>query len=154
MYFQDILQGIASNLMDSNLFQLKNYISRNIQVGACNLGIFTDIFSSICGTFFLGIPDRQLNLGHMCFSVKMSRNKMLNVDKVRANLNSLNIMDIIWPGNRLGDQKAKLFRENQQPSEALLTVLALINEQILDRFELIRIILMAIPETMDKINKT
>ena len=24
MYFQDILQGIASNLMDSNLFQLKN----------------------------------------------------------------------------------------------------------------------------------
>ena len=24
MYFQDILQGIASNLMDSHLFQLKN----------------------------------------------------------------------------------------------------------------------------------
>ena len=24
MYFQDILQGIASNLMDSNLFQLKS----------------------------------------------------------------------------------------------------------------------------------
>ena len=24
MYFQDILQEIASNLMDSNLFQLKN----------------------------------------------------------------------------------------------------------------------------------
>ena len=24
MYFQDIIQGIASNLMDSNLFQLKS----------------------------------------------------------------------------------------------------------------------------------
>ena len=72
----------------------------------------------------------------MCFSVQISRNKMLNVDKVRAYLNSLNIMDVIWPGNRLGDQRVKLLRENQQPSEALLTVLALINEQILDRFEL------------------
>ena len=30
----------------------KQYISQNIQVGACHLGIFTDIFSSICGTFF------------------------------------------------------------------------------------------------------
>ena len=63
-------------------------------------------------------------------------------------------MDVIWLGNRLGDQKAKLLREIQQHSEALLTVLALINEQILDKFELIRIILMAIPETMDKINQT
>ena len=84
----------------------------------------------------------------------MSSIKMLNVDKVRAYLSSLNTMDVIWLGNRLGDQKAKLLRENQQPSEALLTVLALINEQILDRFELSRIILMAIPETMDKINQT
>ena len=65
---------------------------------------------------------------------------MVNVDKVRAYLSSLNIMDVIWLGNRLGDQKAKLLRENQQLSEALLTVLALINEQILDRFELIHII--------------
>ena len=90
----------------------------------------------------------------MCFSVQMSSVKMLNVDEVRAYLRNLNTMDVIWLGNRLGDQKAKLLRENKQPSEALLTVLALINEQILDRFELIRIILMAIPETMDKINKT
>ena len=79
---------------------------------------------------------------------------MLNVDKVRAYLSSLNTMALIWLGNRLGDQKAKVLRENKQPSEALLTVLALINEHILDRFELIRIILMAIPEKMDKINQT
>ena len=30
MYFQDILQGIASNLMDSNLFQLKSSTFRKI----------------------------------------------------------------------------------------------------------------------------
>ena len=66
MYFEDILQEIASNLMDSNLFQFKNstYILQNIQVGAGHLGILADIFSSICGTFFLGIPDEQFNLGH------------------------------------------------------------------------------------------
>ena len=84
----------------------------------------------------------------MCFSVQMSSIKMLNVDEARAYLSSLNTIDVILLGNRLGDQKAKLLRENKQPSEALLTVLALINKQI------IRIILMAIPETMDKINKT
>ena len=54
----------------------------------------------------------------------MSSIKMLNVDEVRAYLSNLNTMDVIWLGNRLGDQKAKLLRENQQPSEALLTVLA------------------------------
>ena len=78
---------------------------------------------------------------------------MVNVDKVRAYLSSLKIMDVIWLGNRLGDQKAKLLRENQQLSEALLTVLALINEEILDRFELIHIIQMAVPKTMAKINR-
>ena len=99
--------------MDSNLFQLKSStFCKKIQAGACHLEVFTNIFSSICGTFFLGIPDRQFNLGHMCFSVQMSSNKMLNVDEVRAYLSSLNTMDVIWLGNRLGDQKAKLLREN------------------------------------------
>ena len=67
MFFQDILQEIASNLMDSNLYQLKQYIVENIQVGAGHLGIFTNTFSSICGTFFLRVPDRKLNLGHWSF---------------------------------------------------------------------------------------
>ena len=80
----------------------------NIQVGAGHLGIFTDIFLSICGTILLGIPARQLNTGQMCFSVQVSSIKMVNVDEVRAYLSSLNTMDIIWLGNRLGDHKAKL----------------------------------------------
>ena len=49
----------------------------------------------------------------MCFSVQMSSIKMLNVDEVRAYFSSLSTMDVIWLGNRLGDQKAKLLRENQ-----------------------------------------
>ena len=72
MYFQDILQEIASNLMDSNLFQQKS----STQVGASHLEIFTDIFSTICGTFFLGIPDEQFNLGHLakvCHTDKRSK---------------------------------------------------------------------------------
>ena len=78
---------------------------------------------------------------------------MVNVDKVRAYISSLNTMDVIWLGNRLGEQKANLSRENSQPSEVLLTVLALINEQILDRFELIHIIQMAVPKAMAKIKR-
>ena len=46
----------------------------------------------------------------MCFSVQMSSIKMVNVDEVRAWLSTLNTMDVIWLGNRLGDQKAKLLR--------------------------------------------
>ena len=40
-------------------------------MGACHLEIFTDIYSSICGTGFLGIPDEQLNLGHWSYLFKM-----------------------------------------------------------------------------------
>ena len=83
----------------------------------------------------------------------MSSIKMVKVDEVRPYLSSLNKMDVIWLGNRLGDQKAKLLREKIQPSEALLTVLAMTNEQILDRFELICIIQMAVPKAMAKIKR-
>ena len=121
--------------------------------GCWSLGDFYQHIFKHLWDFFLGIPDRQLNLGHMCLSVQMSSIKMVNVDDVRAYLSSLNTMDVIWLGNRLCDQKAKLFRENSQPSEALLTVLALINEQILDRFELIRIIQMAVPKAMARIKR-
>ena len=78
---------------------------------------------------------------------------MVNVDKVGAYLSSLNTMDVIWLGNRLGDQKATLLKETSQPSEALLTVLTLINEQILDRFKSIHIIQMAVPKAMAKIKR-
>ena len=50
----------------------KQYISQNIQVGAGHLRILADIFSSICGTFFLGIPDQQFNLGHCSFAYRIS----------------------------------------------------------------------------------
>ena len=78
---------------------------------------------------------------------------MVTTDRVRDYLNSLNEMDIIWLGFRLGDQKAKLLRENSQPSEALLVVLDLIKEQIHNRLELIHIIQMAVPKAMAKIRK-
>ena len=89
----------------------------------------------------------------MCVGLQMSSIKIVDADEVRAYLSSLNTMDVTWLGNRLGDQTAKLLRENQQPSEALLTVLALINEQILDRFELIHIIQIAVPKAMAKIKR-
>ena len=111
-------------------------------MGAGYLGILDDIFSSICGTFFLGIPDKQFNLGHLSYSFQL-RN-MVTTDEVRDYLNSLNTMDIIWLGFRLNDQKAILLRQNLQPSHALLVVLALIKEQIHNRFEWIRIIQMAV----------
>ena len=122
-----------------------------MQVGAGHLGIIDEIFSSICGIYFLGIPDEQFNLGHLSYSFQL-RN-MVTIDEVRNYLSSLNTIDIIWLGFRLGDQKAKLSRENSQPSEALLVVLDLIKEQIHNRFELIRIIQMAVPNTMAKIRK-
>ena len=77
----------------------------------------------------------------------------MTTDKVRDYLNSLNAMDIIWLGFRLGNQKAKLLRENSQPSEALLVVLDLIKEQIHNRLELIHIIQMAVPKAMAKLRK-
>ena len=67
MYFQDILQGIASNLMDSNLFQLKSStFCETYRWVPVNWGFLPTYFQS-CQTFFLGIPDRQLNLGHWSF---------------------------------------------------------------------------------------
>ena len=60
---------------------------------------------------------------------------MVTIEKFMDYLNSLNTMDNIWLGFRLNDQKAILFRQNLQPSHALLAVLALIKEQIHNRFE-------------------
>ena len=68
MYLQDILQGIASNLMDSNLFQLKSstfcetYRWVHVTWGDFYQHIFNHLWD-----FFLGIPDRQLNRGHWSF---------------------------------------------------------------------------------------
>ena len=56
--------------------------------------------------FFMGIPDEQFNLGHLSCSFQLGN--MVSIDEVRDYLNSLNTMDVIWLGFRLGDQKAKL----------------------------------------------
>ena len=122
-------------------------------MGAGHLRILDYIFSSICGTFFLGIPDEQFNLGHMCFSVQMSSIKMVTIDKIREYLNTLSSMQIVWLRARLNDKRASLIRQNLEPSYELLVVLELLREQIHNRFEWIRIILMSVPELMDKIRK-
>ena len=68
MYFQDILQGIASDLMDSNLFQLKSStFHKTYRWVPITWGFLPTYFQSSVGLFFLGIPDRQLNLGHWSF---------------------------------------------------------------------------------------
>ena len=76
MYFQDILQGISSNLMDSNLFQLKSSTFCETYMWVLVTGGFLlTYFTSICGTGFLGIPDRQFNLGHWSFGYRLSDNQ-------------------------------------------------------------------------------
>ena len=42
-------------------------------MGAGHLGIFTEAFSTIYRTGFLGIPDEQFNLGHWSFAFKISK---------------------------------------------------------------------------------
>ena len=95
MYFQEILLGIASNLMDYNLFQLKSStFHETYRWVPITWGFLPTHFKASVG-LFLGIPDRQLNLGHMCFSVQMSSIIMLNVDEIRAYLSNLNTIDVI-----------------------------------------------------------
>ena len=55
MYFQDILQGIASDLMDSNLFQLKSSAFRETYRGGgvpVTWGFLPTYFQSSVGLFF------------------------------------------------------------------------------------------------------
>ena len=73
MYFQDILGEIASDLMDSNLSELKsNTLCKTYRWVLVTFGILTDTFTTICWTFFLGIPVSQLNLGHWSFAFILS----------------------------------------------------------------------------------
>ena len=110
-----------------------------------------DIFSCIWGTFSPEISDEQFNLGHMCYSVQMSNINMVTTDEIRDYLNTLNSMDIIWLRGILVDKKASLIRQNLQPSHEPMVVLDLLREQIHNRFEWIQIILVSVPELMDKI---
>ena len=110
MYFQDILQGIASNLIDSNLFQLK----------------------SSCGTFFLGIPYEQFNLGHWSYLFKMWTQEQLR---------DLTTEKVIEERLTLFQIKQNYERQNVDPPAELLADLELLNEEIKTQFGLIKIIL-------------
>ena len=121
-------------------------------MGTGDLGIFTDIFSSICGTFFLGIPDRQLNVGHWSFVFSLSN--MDNLGKMMLYFNTLNTRQIIAFQGLFEDKRANLMWQNRPVPLDILLVVLLLRVQVHRRLELIRIILMAIPETMDKINQT
>ena len=73
MYFQEILQGIASNLIDSNLFQLKrSTFCKTYRQVPVTWGFLLTYFQASVGVYFLGIPDRQLNLGHWSFGYRLS----------------------------------------------------------------------------------
>ena len=62
-------------------------------------------------------------------------------------------MQIVWLRARLVDKRASLIRPNLEPSCDLLVVLELLKGQIHNRFDWIHIILMSVPELMDKIRK-
>ena len=78
---------------------------------------------------------------------------MVTTDEIREYLKTLNSMQIISLRGRLVDKKASLIRQNLEPSHVLLVVLELLREQIHNRFEWIQIILMSVPELLDKIRK-
>ena len=102
--------------------------------------------------FFLGIPDRQLNLGHWSYFIQMS--KMDNLGRMMLYFNTLNTVEILELQSIFEDKRANLMWQNRPVPWDILLVIPLLREQVYHRFEFIRIILMAIPETMDKINKT
>ena len=68
-------------------------------------------------------------------------------------LNTLNTMEIIHLRGRIEDKRASLVWQNKPVPLDLLIVLLLLREQVYHRFELIRIIQMAVPEAMAKIRK-
>ena len=101
-------------------------------MGAGHWGIFTDIFSSICGTFFLGIPDEQFNLGHWSYLFKMWTQEQLR---------DLTMKKVIEEHLALFQIKQHYERQNVDPPAELLADLELLNEEIKTRFGLIKIIL-------------
>ena len=87
MYFQEILQGIASNLMDSNLFQLKSCTFcetyRSVPV---TWGFLLTYFQASVGLFFWEYQIGNLiwAIGHLatgCQTFKMPKAKymLLNI---------------------------------------------------------------------------
>ena len=124
-----------------------NHTGRCLLLGDFYQHIFQHLWD-----FFLGIPDRQLNLGHWSYFVQMS--KMVGLGRMMPYLNTLNIMKILELWSIFEDKRANLMQQNRPVPLDILLVILLLREQVHHRFELIRIILMAIPEAMNKITQT
>ena len=75
------------------------------------------------------------------------------MEGMRNYLTSLNTIEIIHLKTKISYKRAILTCQNKPVPVDLLIVLFLLREQIYERFELIRIILMAVPETMAKIKR-
>ena len=100
-------------------------------MGAGHFGIFTNRFSSICGTFFLGIPDEQFNLSYWSYLFKIWTQEQLR---------QLTTEKVIEEHLALFQIK-HYERQNVDPPAELLTDLELFNEEIKTRFGLIKFIL-------------
>ena len=143
--------------MDSNLFQLINstfcqkrrWVLFTWSLEMTHFHAFGDfVFSRK-----YQMSSLILVIGHICSSLLRSNIKMVTTDEIREYLNTLNSMQIISLRGRLVDKKASSIRQNLEPSHVLLVVLELLREQIHNRFEWIQIILMSVPELLDKIRK-
>ena len=122
--------------MYSNLIQLmSSALFEKIKVSTGQLGLGNGIFSSICGTFFLGKPDAHFNLGHMSY--------LFNI-WTSGPRKKLTTMQVIQKYFRLVDLKAHYQHQNLDPPGKLLTDLQLFRQEIQTCFELIEIILNSI----------
>ena len=90
-------------------------------MGAGHLGIFTDTFTTICETFFLGIPDRQFNLGHWSYLFKIWTQQQLR---------DLATEKVIEEHLALFQIKEHYERQNVNPPAELLADLELFNDEI------------------------
>ena len=98
-------------------------------MGAGHWGNFTDIFSSICGTFFLVIPHEQFNLGHWSCLFKMWTQEQLR---------DLTTDKVIEECLALFKIKQHYERQNVDPPAELLADLELLNEEIKTQFGLVK----------------
>ena len=79
---------------------------------------------------------------------------MDNLGRMMLYFNTQNSVEIIELQSIFEDKRADLMWQNRPVPLDILLVSLLLREQVHHRFEVIRIILMAITETMDKINQT
>ena len=122
MYFQDILQGIASNLMDSNLFQLKSStFHETYRWVPITWGFLPTYFQASVGPSFLGIPHEQFNLGHWSYLFKMWTQEQLR---------DLTTEEVIEEHLALFQIKQDYERQMVDPPAELLADLELLNEKL------------------------